>query len=176
MTCSRSLLCSLLCLELVALLMFVSCIILQKYTGATFNTSDVAFITSVLVICLIILCITICFCATSSSGCKIHLSKEEQTVTKEDVSRKLMPIQNDFAEFECPICLTTVQSPLAQLSCKHNYHERCIREWFSTSRDFRCPKCRRVCKDQPKKTLTFTSILNRKLKDDMYVHLPSENV
>ena len=25
-----------------------------------------------------------------------------------------------FSEFECPICLTTVQSSLAQLSCKHS--------------------------------------------------------
>lgn len=43
-----------------------------RYIGATFNTSDVAFITSVLVVCLIILCITVYFCATSSSMCEVR--------------------------------------------------------------------------------------------------------
>nr|XP_022313105.1 receptor homology region, transmembrane domain- and RING domain-containing protein 3-like [Crassostrea virginica] len=172
------LICRLLCLEVIALLMFVSYIIIQKYIGATFNTSDVAFITSVLVVCLIILCITVYFCATSSSMCEIHtcIRKQEHTVSRDDISRKLLPIQTKYAEFECPICLTTVQSPVAQLSCKHNYHERCIREWFSTSRDFRCPECRRVCKNQSKKTYTFTSFINRKQGDDIYFHAPSENI
>ena len=40
----------------------------------------------------------------------------------------------------CPICLCNEKGRIVQLSCHHKFHERCIMQWFKTSKS--CPICR----------------------------------
>ena len=43
---------------------------------------------------------------------------------------------------ECIICLNAMSKPedMMRLTCKHEYHRKCISEWFKEKRE--CPMCR----------------------------------
>ena len=40
----------------------------------------------------------------------------------------------------CAICLSNEKGRIIQLHCHHKFHERCILQWFNTSKS--CPICR----------------------------------
>lgn len=150
MECTRIRIYGFLCLEISALLLFICCIILQTLNGVEFSFADVLFITSVLTVCIIILVVTICFCVTSTTRNHKNISEREPIISDDVISRKLKTLY-DKLDNDCPICLSSMHTLAVQLSCKHDFHEQCIREWFARSRGFRCPGCRRVCSDQPEK-------------------------
>ncbi|XP_034324701.1 uncharacterized protein [Magallana gigas] len=178
MECSGKLLCSFLCLELAALLMFVFCLILHALNGGTFSVSDVVFISSVLTICLFIMTITICLCLapTCRPAVTLKLSNRRKPIDSEDVITRKLTVLHDTLDHDCPICLTTTQNLTVQLSCKHEYHESCIREWFERSGNFRCPGCRQECLDQTKRTPDVSSVVQTIKKDDISTFPLIENV
>ncbi|XP_061163669.1 RING finger protein 150-like [Saccostrea echinata] len=146
MECFKNRLCQWISIELAALIMFIICIILQIINGSKFSINDIVFVTVVLVVCLTILILTVYFFA--NSGSSEDKRKLVDVVTEEkEICRKLRPLHK-MIESDCPICLATMQcSSLVQLSCAHDYHEKCVKEWFVISRDFRCPQCREECQD-----------------------------
>jgi hypothetical protein len=50
---------------------------------------------------------------------------------------------------ECSICLETYRSgqEVSILSCSHEYHSSCIKEWMIKNRS--CPMCRKDIHNQP---------------------------
>lgn len=176
MECSRIRIYSFLALELAALFLFICCIILQTLNGVKFSVADVLFITSVLTICLVILAVTICFCVTSTSGHNKNRFEREPIISADIISRKLKTLQEKL-DNDCPICLSPMHTLAVQLSCKHDFHEQCIREWFKSSGDFRCPGCRRVCSDQSgRNNINGPSNLHMTELCNMTSIPPSENV
>lgn len=56
----------------------------------------------------------------------------------------------------CSICTESIETDLCDLRCKHNYHAKCIDQWFATlrsqARPPTCPYCRsHVCDDDYRK-------------------------
>ncbi|XP_048730786.1 uncharacterized protein LOC125647955 [Ostrea edulis] len=135
-----------LCLECAALLILIICVLLQIVSGTTYSDEDVAFITVVLVVGLLIVICTICV----KPAIRNDINLQEQRLVEETaITRKLKPVHG-LLESDCSICLMTKQcATLVQLSCSHVYHEHCVRHWFAVSGDFRCPECREACLDRP---------------------------
>ena len=48
-----------------------------------------------------------------------------------------------FLKKECPICLELIETDdYAILTrCCHKFHEKCIKDWFLTSKSYKCPEC-----------------------------------
>ena len=40
----------------------------------------------------------------------------------------------------CPICLEVSDFTL---KCKHDYHEKCLKDWFKVSKDYKCSLCQK---------------------------------
>ena len=57
--------------------------------------------------------------------------------------RRLNSSDEDNLLNECPICLEHFckKDKIIELSCKHNYHEKCIKEWMDNNNNS-CPNCR----------------------------------
>lgn len=51
---------------------------------------------------------------------------------------------NQLLEQDCSVCLESFQEndPLITLSCKHTFHENCIRVWLQDNEHNNCPICR----------------------------------
>ncbi|XP_062584377.1 E3 ubiquitin-protein ligase RNF13-like [Saccostrea cucullata] len=144
MECFKNRLCQWISIELAALTIFIFCIILQIISGSKFSINDIVFVTVVLVVCITILILTVYFFVNPGTS----KDKQKLIVTEEkDICRKLRPLHG-MIDSDCSICLATMQSSsLVQLSCTHDYHKNCVKEWFITSGDFRCPQCREECQD-----------------------------
>jgi len=57
--------------------------------------------------------------------------------------RRLNSSDEDNLLNECPICLEKFNKneKIIELSCKHNYHDKCIKEWMNNNNNS-CPNCR----------------------------------
>ena len=56
----------------------------------------------------------------------------------------LLPINiEDINENKCSICLEeyTREYDIIELNCEHQYHKKCIKEWFKINKN--CPQCRK---------------------------------
>ena len=42
---------------------------------------------------------------------------------------------------ECSICLENLEGTIVILTCKHQYHDYCIGEWFKKNTTYTCPQC-----------------------------------
>ena len=115
------------------------------------------------------------------SGEKDIVVKAQNIVSiyNEKIAKKRISCSFSLSESTDKIWVATKKNANKSISCffsLSDYHEQCIRLWLSSVMDFCCPKCRRYCKHQSKKALTFTSILNRKQRNDLYFLAPSENI
>ena len=58
---------------------------------------------------------------------------------------KLLVINYDLKLDICPICLDdyTLKDNISKIKvCNHVYHTKCIKDWFTISKDYRCPLCK----------------------------------
>ena len=46
---------------------------------------------------------------------------------------------NSYQNEECMICLEPLNNEIAEVSCSHLFHYKCIKEWLSNND--RCPLC-----------------------------------
>jgi hypothetical protein len=49
-------------------------------------------------------------------------------------------------DYDCPICLSDNINWII-LPCKHKAHVECLKKWFITSKDSKCPLCMNNCDD-----------------------------
>ncbi|CAL4082643.1 unnamed protein product [Meganyctiphanes norvegica] len=69
-------------------------------------------------------------------------TKRKEKALKELVPKELSTIEL-APEDHCSICLETfVTRPTVSLTCKHVFHERCVRNWLK--RQSNCPNCRKI--------------------------------
>ncbi|PRD29184.1 UNVERIFIED_CONTAM: E3 ubiquitin-protein ligase ATL15 [Trichonephila clavipes] len=81
----------------------------------------------------------------SSSEDKEHLSPSKRgrqsRVKLESTGKKNSKLDSTKKEIKCSICLdTTRRRKMKSLSCKHQFHKKCIDEWLQTQ--WICPLCR----------------------------------
>jgi hypothetical protein len=50
-------------------------------------------------------------------------------------------------DYDCPICLNEGDT-WVELPCKHKLHSNCIKSWFISSNNNKCPLCMTVCSDE----------------------------
>ena len=51
---------------------------------------------------------------------------------------------------KCRFPVALVSQILGRLDCKHSFHKRCVKQWFSSGRSLgRCPLCRHTQENQP---------------------------
>ena len=41
----------------------------------------------------------------------------------------------------CAICCEAIDGSLKRLKCKHKFHSKCIKQWFTSSGTKNCPLC-----------------------------------
>lgn len=76
----------------------------------------------------------------------------------------------------CSICLTDITINKKELSCKHQYHKKCIDKWLENKST--CPICRKdVGREEPvlDYTLPATSRRRRSVRDDMFSTFEDRN-
>ncbi|UJR31458.1 hypothetical protein I4U23_018948 [Adineta vaga] len=77
-------------------------------------------------------------------------TKTSSSSSSSSVTICLSPSQSDTeSTSECSICLETYRSgqEVSILSCSHEYHSSCIKEWMMKNRS--CPMCRKDIHNQP---------------------------
>lgn len=64
-------------------------------------------------------------------------------VKKDDEGDGYNDSEISFLKKECPICLELIETDdYAILTrCCHKFHEKCIKDWFLTSKSYKCPEC-----------------------------------
>ncbi|XP_062584380.1 uncharacterized protein LOC134246120 [Saccostrea cucullata] len=128
-------------IEILTLFVYLFCILINILSGSKFSQRDTIFTAVVFSTCCTILGITVLFACRSQNGVS--------QITNRKMYHKLPPGQRLHAS-DCAICLSPKEptsSSLVQLSCKHDYHEKCIKECFKKTGDNRCPKCRAILRD-----------------------------
>lgn len=62
---------------------------------------------------------------------------------------------------ECMICLEPLNNEIAEISCSHKYHYKCIEKWMKTNKSFLRACC--VCEDNTEiiNILNFDSSINQ---------------
>ena len=53
-------------------------------------------------------------------------------------------VYNAINSIECPICLESLENNIAILNCKHQFHYKCIQQWYWKKRKLMCPFCQCV--------------------------------
>ena len=75
---------------------------------------------------------------------------------------------SDFSELsdiyeieECMICLEPLNNEIAQISCSHKYHFKCIEKWIKTNKNFLKACC--ICENNTEivNILSFDSLINQ---------------
>lgn len=146
-------------IELLILIVFAIGVVVRV---AGNNQSDVDIIVTfaVLGFCLLLLIVTV---AIYLRSCENETSKKKNgfvnVLDQRKLAMKLKPVHKNFAS-DCAICLLPKESTsqnIVQISCRHDYHEKCIKECFQKMDSLQCPKCRQNAQDHPP-IATLTSI------------------
>nr|XP_022300790.1 E3 ubiquitin-protein ligase RNF13-like [Crassostrea virginica] len=127
--------------------------VVVRVAGDNQSDTDIIVTFSVLGFCLVLLMITVA----------IYLRSRENRTPKErkgvgisildqgKLGMKMRPVHKEFAS-DCAICLLPKESKshtIVQISCKHNYHKKCIKECFKKMKSTQCPECRQEAEDFP---------------------------
>ncbi|XP_078333361.1 uncharacterized protein LOC144625606 [Crassostrea virginica] len=141
----------LLTIEVLTLLVYGFCILLNVVSGSKFTQRDTIFSAGVFGSCCVILVLTIALACRARTKDSAHIV--QITCTKS--YQKLQPKNIRHYGSDCAICLSPkdpTSSSLIQLGCQHDYHKDCIKECFEKTGDLRCPKCRQAPSDMPSLT------------------------
>lgn len=138
-------------IELLILIVFAIGVVVRV---AGDNQSDVDIIVTfaVLGFCLLLLLVTVAVYLRSYEN---ETSKKKNgfvnILDQRKLAMKLKPVHKNFAS-DCAICLLPKDSTahnIVQISCSHDYHEKCIKECFQKMDSLQCPKCRQKAEDHP---------------------------
>lgn len=89
-------------------------------------------------LCEMLQCAVLCFQRPSLSSGWSVVGAKRGTGLESFTSHLPEPPEED----PCTICLDDLTlSPSIQLACKHHFHDRCIRQWFTSSST--CPLCQK---------------------------------
>lgn len=138
-------------IELLILIVFAIGVVV-RVAGDDQSDLDIIVTFTVLGFCLLLLIVTVAIYLRSYEN---ETSKKKKAfvniLDQRKLAMKLKPIHKNFAS-DCAICLLPKDSTshnIVQISCSHNYHEKCIKECFQKMDSLQCPECRQSAKDHP---------------------------
>ncbi|XP_062584379.1 uncharacterized protein LOC134246119 [Saccostrea cucullata] len=142
-------------IEILILITFAVGVVV-RVADAKYSDEDIIITFCVLAICLILLMITVAcyFRSLNNETAKESSAVKVNVLDQGKIWMKMKPIHKDFAS-DCAICLLPKDSDthsIVQISCKHDYHNKCIEECFHKMGSLQCPECRQDAKDYPPPT------------------------
>jgi len=92
-----------------------------------------------------------------------------------DTSVNLSDFSDLYEIEECMICLEPLNNEIAQISCSHKYHFKCIEKWMKTNKNFLKACC--ICENNTEivNILNFDSFNNQNNKNQSNINQNNKN-
>ncbi|XP_048780573.1 uncharacterized protein LOC125683466 [Ostrea edulis] len=133
------------CIEILILITFAIGVVI-RVANDDYSDVDIIVTFSVLGFCLVLLVLTVAcyFRSLDKETLKDTSSVKINILDQGKLWMKMKPVHKDFAS-DCAICLLPKDSTshtIVQISCKHDYHDKCIEKCFQKTGNVQCPECR----------------------------------